>query len=86
MNAADALQAQFGARVAALLATPEQQQAAHRTFRLIADVEGEAIARAWMIGMNPHLNDRAPLLAIRDGHGKDAEVAARAYLNGGGAR
>jgi hypothetical protein len=59
-----------------------QQQNAHRIMQRIVDREGAAIARAWMIGMNPHLDDRAPVLAIVDGDGRDVEAAAGAYLAG----
>lgn len=76
------LTAQFGPRAVARLTTPEQQQAAHRISQLLAAGEGAAIARAWMVGMNPQLDDQAPLLAVADGRFADVEVAARAYLNG----
>lgn len=76
------LAAQFSPRVAALLTTVEQQETATRIIRELADRECLATARAWMIGMNPHLDDQAPILAIVDGRGGDAEAAARAYLNG----
>ncbi|MFE9448337.1 hypothetical protein [Streptomyces sp. NPDC006739] len=77
----DIIHRQFGPKVAALL-TPEQQADAVQVFRLIADRETEAIARAWMIGQNPHLGDQPPILAIRDGRAHDVEGAARAYLDG----
>lgn len=79
---ANALRAQFGQRLADTLGTPESRETAHRIFQQIADREGENTARAWMIGMNPHLDDQAPILAIADGRGQDAEAAARAYLDG----
>lgn len=59
-----------------------QQYTAHRIMHRIVDREGAAIARAWMIGMNPHLDDRAPILAIIDGGAPDVEAAASAYLEG----
>lgn len=59
-----------------------QREAAHRIFQQIAGCEEEATARNWMIGMNPHLNDQAPILAIAEGQAADVEAAARAYLNG----
>jgi hypothetical protein len=72
---------QFSLRIAALL-TPNQRAEAVQVFQQIADREGEATARAWMIGMNPHLDDQAPILALRDGRSSDVMVAARAYLEG----
>lgn len=56
-------------------------RAAHQVFEMIAKREGPHVARAWMIGMNPHLDDENPILCIaRDRH-HDVIVAARAYLN-----
>ena len=77
----DFLGYQFGLRIAALF-TPEQRPDVVRIFRQVADREGEAVARAWMVGMNPHLDDQAPILAIADGRIRDVEAAARAYLSG----
>jgi hypothetical protein len=72
----------LGSNLAARLTTSEQQATAHRILQQLADREDPATARAWMIGMNPHLDDQAPILAIAEGRGQDAEAAARAYLNG----
>lgn len=63
-------------------ATAEIFRSAREVFSLIAEAEGEQIARAWMIGMNPHLNDESPLLALKEGRAAEAIRAARAYLNG----
>lgn len=76
------LNALLGPNAAALLTTPEQRQTATQIITQIATRESEAIARAWLIGMNPHLGDEAPLLAIADGRGDQAQAAAHAYLNG----
>jgi len=76
-----AIRHRFSLRVAALL-TPEQQDIAVQVFQQIADREDDATARAWMIGMNPHLDDQAPILALQDGRTDDVLAAARAYLNG----
>ncbi|MGQ4343568.1 hypothetical protein [Streptomyces sp. SAS_275] len=59
-----------------------QREAAHRIFQQIAAQEEASTARNWMIGMNPHLDERAPILAIADGQATDVEAAARAYLDG----
>ncbi len=39
--------------------------------------------RAWLMGMNAHLDDAAPAEAIRDGDFKTVMAAARAYSHGG---
>jgi hypothetical protein len=72
---------QFSEQIAALL-TPEQRADVVRVFQLIAAREGEPLARAWMLGMNPHLGDENPILVIRDGRTREVEGAARAYLDG----
>ncbi|WP_326783545.1 XRE family transcriptional regulator [Streptomyces sp. NBC_00151] len=50
-------------------------------FNVIQQSESVYIARAWMIGMNPQLEDMAPAQCIADGHARDVMVAARAYVN-----
>ncbi len=72
----------LGPVLAGLLATAGQQKTAARILRMITDREGGDVACAWMIGMNPHLGDEEPVMAIADGRGRDAEAAARAYLEG----
>lgn len=49
---------------------------------LLVQVESRETVRAWFMGMNPQLDDRAPALVIAD---QPAEVirAARAFLAGG---
>lgn len=49
---------------------------------LLMQVESRQTARAWFMGMNPRLDDRAPALVVAE----DAEAvlrAARAFLTGG---
>ncbi|WP_405824167.1 hypothetical protein OG705_29030 [Streptomyces sp. NBC_00838] len=70
----------LGPSLAALLTTPQQQHEARHLFTLVAQTEGGDIARAWLIGENPHLGDQAPINAIIRGHGADAHHAALAYL------
>jgi hypothetical protein len=50
-------------------------------FNVIQQAESVYIARAWMIGMNPQLEDMAPAQCIADGRSRDVMVAARAYVN-----
>lgn len=60
----------------------------HKVFRLIRSAEGADIARAWMIGMNPHLEnhdegdhpDGCPVTEIGLGYGEDVLTAACTYL------
>lgn len=76
------LHAWFGPTAARTLTTAVQRAAARRIHRMIADTAGDNVATMWMVGMNPHLGDQAPLDVIADGHGQDVEAAARGYLNG----
>ncbi len=61
----------------------DRLRAALQVFQLIQDAESLYTARAWMIGMNPQLEDEAPLTVIAEGRYKDVMVAARAYVDGG---
>ncbi|MFD3503475.1 XRE family transcriptional regulator [Streptomyces sp. NPDC058676] len=61
----------------------ERLRAALQVFHLIQDAESLSTARAWLIGMNPQLNDEAPLTVIAEGRYRDVMVAARAYVDGG---
>lgn len=49
-------------------------------FHLIQAAESVYTARAWMIGMNPQLEDMAPALCIAEDRARDVMVAARAYV------
>ncbi|MGV9248655.1 XRE family transcriptional regulator [Streptomyces sp. NPDC003710] len=55
---------------------------AYQVFKLIESGENCHIARAWMIGMNPQLEDNSPLQAIAEDHFKEVMAAARSYLQG----
>ncbi|MBT2370232.1 XRE family transcriptional regulator [Streptomyces sp. ISL-10] len=61
----------------------DRLRAALQVFQLIQDAESLYTARAWLIGMNPQLEDEAPLVVIADGRYRDVMVAARAYVDGG---
>ena len=41
------------------------------------------VVRAWLIGLNPQLDDEAPATAIREGRFKEVLTAARAFTAGG---
>ncbi|MEU1626148.1 XRE family transcriptional regulator [Streptomyces sp. NPDC020096] len=60
----------------------ERLRAALQVFQLIQDAESLYTARAWLIGMNPQLEDEAPAKVIADGRFRDVMVAARAYVDG----
>ena len=51
--------------------------------RLLQTGDSAHVIRAWMIGMNPQLEDESPSDAIREGRSRDVLVAARAYVAGG---
>ncbi|GLF96563.1 XRE family transcriptional regulator [Streptomyces yaizuensis] len=57
-------------------------RAAYQVFRMITLAENDHTARAWMIGMNPQLEDDSPIRAIADDRHKDVMAAARAYIKG----
>ncbi|TRW45647.1 hypothetical protein FJ693_08650 [Georgenia yuyongxinii] len=60
----------------------ERLRAAHRTWTLIAEAEGDDVARAWFIGTNPVLDDTSPVMALRQGRADDVDAAARAFVRG----
>ncbi|MFD5881923.1 XRE family transcriptional regulator [Streptomyces yangpuensis] len=55
---------------------------AFQVFRYIEECENRHVARAWMMGMNPQLEDESPLLAIADEKFKEVMAAARSYRQG----
>src|SRR6266700_3287628 len=65
----------------------ERLRLAYRLAKVINDHEGRRVVQAWLTGMNPELNDRAPIRLLRE---EDIELvgpeilgAARAFLAGG---
>ncbi len=63
----------------------------YAAFRILRNAEGVDLARAWMVGMNPHLVDHRsdgdefqrdgnPLAEIGLGYGREVLAAARAYV------
>ncbi|TRW44404.1 HAD domain-containing protein [Georgenia yuyongxinii] len=59
----------------------ERLRAAHRIWTQLADAEGPDLARAWLIGDNPVL-EQAPYLALRAGAVDEAVAAAAAFTTG----
>lgn len=69
--------------------TPHQSseqrlRGAYQIFRLVALADSEETARAWFIGMNPHLGDRAPfaILGEEPEHAAKVLAAAKAFVVG----
>lgn len=62
--------------------TERRLRDAFQVAELLMQVESRDTVRAWFMGMNPELDDRAPALAVAD---DPASVmrAARAFLAGG---
>ena len=50
---------------------------------LIRRVDSDHVVRAWFIGMNPQLDDRAPAELIRERDFRSAMAAASAFVAGG---
>lgn len=56
---------------------------AFQIVQLIMEVDSRHVARAWLIGMNPQLEDRSPAEVIAEGDLRSAMAAARAFASGG---
>lgn len=60
---------------------------AYRVVRTLGKHEHPHVVQAWLTGLNPELNDRAPLRLLREGNlekvGPQILGAARAFLAGG---
>jgi len=61
----------------------QRLRTAYETFLLLANFESVNTVKAWFIGLNPQLDDVAPIDAIREGRLKDVLAAARAFTIGG---
>ncbi len=64
---------------------PDAEQRLRNIFQvaeLLIRVESRQAVRAWFVGMNPQLNDRAPALVIAE-NPTEVMQAARAFLAGG---
>jgi hypothetical protein len=55
----------------------------YKIVQLIQTADSPYVVRAWLIGMNPQLEDEAPANVIREGRTRDALIAAKAYVHGG---
>lgn len=56
-------------------------QFAYAQWTLIAQAEGEQVARAWFIGSNPWLHDDTPLDAIREARFREVTAATTAMAH-----
>ncbi|MFF4255322.1 XRE family transcriptional regulator [Streptomyces sp. NPDC001663] len=63
--------------------TARKLVAAYNAFEMIEAAEGPSMARAWMIGMNPWMDDLSPVEAIAQGDCEDVVAAARVYSDCG---
>lgn len=57
-------------------------RAAHQVARLLLAVDADHTVRAWFIGMNPQLDDEAPIDALAAGDAKAVLAAARSFADG----
>lgn len=55
---------------------------AYHVFTYIMHCENQHIARAWMMGMNPQLDDDSPIEAIAAERFKEVMAAARSFRRG----
>ena len=60
---------------------------AYHVAKMLADREGDRVVQAWLMGLNPELDDRVPIRLLREGDldiaGPQVLGAARAFLAGG---
>lgn len=61
----------------------ERLIASFQVVSLLQQEYGNDTIRAFLLGMNPVLDDEAPAIALRDGNFKGAMAAARNFLAGG---
>lgn len=67
--------------------TLERLRLAYRISRMICERDSHQVVQAWMQGLNPLLDDRAPAVLLRDGElgdiGPDVLAAARQFVSVG---
>ncbi|KHL04490.1 hypothetical protein [Sinomonas humi] len=56
---------------------------AHRAWQLVADVEGDHVARLWFVGANPYLGEVSPVEAISQNRAAEVMAAAKAMVEDG---
>jgi hypothetical protein len=65
----------------------ERLRFAYRVVRTLNNHDQAPVVQAWLIGLNPELNDRAPIRLLREGDiekvGPEILSAVRAFVAGG---
>jgi hypothetical protein len=65
----------------------ERLRFAYRIAKMLSDIEGPRVTQAWLMGLNPELEDRVPIRLLREQDleavGPEVVGAARAFLVGG---
>lgn len=61
----------------------ERLRCAYYVFRILNEVESSHTVRAWFAGMNPLLDEKAPVGVIRAGRFEDVVAAAKAFVADG---
>ncbi|TFD75594.1 hypothetical protein E3T54_11740 [Cryobacterium sp. Sr8] len=54
-----------------------------QVFEILSSVDSPEVARAWLMGMNPELDDASPAEALADGRSREVMAAARSYIAAG---
>jgi len=65
---------------------PDVESSLRGIFQIVQtliEVDSRHVARAWLIGMNPQLDDRSPAEVIADGDLRQVMTAARAFASSG---
>jgi len=55
---------------------------AHRQWTVLSAADGPAVARQWLIGGNPYLQENTPISAIRDDRHSEVAAAVQAFVSG----
>lgn len=55
---------------------------AHRQLSLLASIDGDQVARQWLMSGNPHLGEDTPLTAIREGRHEEVAHAVESFIAG----
>lgn len=56
---------------------------AFQVFEILISVDSPEVARAWLMGMNPELDDASPAEALSDGRSREVMAAARSFIAAG---
>ncbi|MGJ5667822.1 hypothetical protein QLG13_08130 [Rhodococcus aetherivorans] len=60
-----------------------RMRATYRIFQILAETDSNHVVRAWLIGMNPQLDEETPADALREDKLRDVLAAAMAFRAGG---